>query len=196
MEKETFDTRGMIEESLHEADGQSSVEAARRIEERAQRLRTVQQNMRAMAGRAMAPSLRQMQEMEGTLQDAADDLRSLDVGVESLESGVGGQAYVGQEGTAVVDMQKALREDGTFDMQFARGVEAHEHRHEEQASASRDILETDAMLAAKKKVPESINHVSAEYRAIFSRTLERYTERQVQDIAMGRATEADVAMAA
>lgn len=196
MEKETFDTRGMIEESLHEADGQSSVEAARRIEERAQRLEAVQEKVRAMVGNVMDASMRQIAQTQGELEDAAADLRSLDIGVESLGSGVGGQAYVGQEGTAVVDMRKALREDGTFDMQFARGVEAHEHRHEEQASASRDILETDAMLAAKKKVPESINHVSSEYRAIFSRTLARYTEQQVEDIAMGRATEADVAMAA
>lgn len=192
---EKLDTRGMIEESLHEADGQSAVEAARRVEERAKRLKDVQANIRNMVGTAMEESMRQLQEMQSDLEDAAADLRSLDIGVETLESGVGGEAYVGKEGSAVVDMTKALREDGTFDMQFARGVEAHEHRHEEQAIASRDILETDAMLHAEKKVPGSIQQVSAEYKAIVARTLNRYTEQQVEDIAMGRATES-YAMAA
>lgn len=182
---------------LRDADGKSTVEVARNLEERAKRLQDAQERVRELVGGALDASFLQLQELQGSLEDAATDVRSLTgVRVESLESGVAGQAMVGQTGTAVVDMEKALKDDGSFDMAFAKGVHAHELRHQEQALASRDILETDAMLAARKKVPESINHVSDEYRAIFSRTLARYSEKQVEDIAMGRATEADYALSA
>ncbi len=188
METLETDAREIIQDALHNADGQRTIDAARGIEERAKALKRLQDDMRSQFGTAFAqPHLDAVQQ---TLENTADDLRSLDgVRVEALEAGVAGQAMVGQEGTAVVDVQKALQADGSLDMTFAKGVQQHELRHQQQVMASTDILETDAMLYAESRVPGSIKHVSDEYKEIVRRTLARYDAGEVADIAMGRKKE-------
>lgn len=183
-----------VEDALKAAEGKTAESAADALKKRAENLRAMQEQERAKLGEALVPRDVQIGEME----EAADAFAAVgNVRFDVIEEGnVGGYAHVGREGSAVVDLRKGVRADGTVDERFLRGVAAHERRHEEQVlGASDDILETDAMLAAEKKVPGSINDVSTEYRTIVARTLARYTERQVEDMAMGRATEADYAVA-
>ncbi len=129
--------RDINAEAAAEAEGHSSEQYVRNLEQERDRLREMSNvtaaQARAVMGTPLDAQAEHLQETADHLDQAVTDVKEATKGgsmtIENLEGDAAGMAYLGEAGTQVLDPLKSQGETSVVDKDFMQGVEVHEREH-------------------------------------------------------------------
>ncbi len=165
---------------IEQNKGKTGNDIAADMEERA---KEIQEEERSKISATLSPrNIMTAAEIATTLLNTARNISATigDTQTDVLEGNVAGYANLDQEGSSVLDATTALNEDGTYDVQTAEDLAAHEARHEQQSAAPNaeaitvdgetftygfDLVETDAQAEQS-----TVKGNSTEYQQTFGDT--------------------------